>query len=242
MKHSRLIGLLALLLVGVQAFAQYSDEQLFDAYLRADMNVWKAFIDQTDWSALNDAERERVLNYEYGYCGVLMTIGKDYALPYVQQFGRHIDALENQLPKAIWHVYKSAHSTYLLALTKRQVISHKQAIFHHAEQAIVADSTQPLSWGIQGNVHFYAPRLLGGNKQMAQAEYERADSIFAANAEQNKYNWAYASQAYALAQCYEYNNQHDKAIRQAKILLKRWPAFKHAEDLLKKLQSKNNHE
>ena len=232
----RLTGILALLLVGVQSFAQYSDEQLFDAYLRGEMDVWRAYIDLSAWDKLDDNERARVLNYEYGYCGALMTIGREYAMPYVQQFGRHIDAMENELPISLWHVYKSAHSTYELSLTKRQVVKHKQEIFHHAEQAIVADSRQPLSWGIRAHVHFYAPRFLGGNKRMAQTEYEHADSIFTANAAEHMYNWAYAAQAYALAQCYEYNNQHDKAVKQAKILLKRWPAFQRAKDLLKKLQ------
>ena len=232
----RLRGIVLLLLVGVQAFAQYSDEQLFDAYLRADMSVWQSFIDQTDWDALTDAERARVLNYEYGYCGVLMTIGKEYAMPYVEQFGRHIDAMENQLPKALWHVYKSAYHTYMLALTKRQVFRHKQAIFDHAENAVVADSTLPLAWGIQGNVHFYAPRFLGGNKRMAQVEYEHADSIFAANEQEHMHNWVYAAQAYALAQCYTYNDRNDLAITLTKKMLKRWPNFVHAKQLLKRLQ------
>ena len=235
----RLTGILALLLVGVQAFAQYSDEQLFDAYLRGDMNVWKTFIDQSGWEQLQDTERARVLNYEYGYCGALMNLDRDNAMPYIQQYGRHLDAMEGKLPVALWHVYKSAFSTYVLAVTMRSIMSYKQEIFHHAAEAIASDSSMPLSWGIQANVHFYTPRLLGGNKKLAQIEYERSDSIFTAHAAEHRHNWAYAAQAYALAQCYAYNDQHDKAIRQTKIMLKRWPTFKRAKDLLKKLQEEN---
>lgn len=234
----RLSGIVLLLLVEVQVFARYSDQQLFDAYLRSDMGVWKTFIDQSGWDTLDVNERARVLNYEYGYCGALMNLDKEHAMPYVQQFGRHIAAMEGKLPKALWHVYKSAFSTYELALTMRQIKSHKQEIFHHAAQAVATDSSMPLSWGIQANVHFYAPFLLGGDKQQAQIEYERADSLFTAHAEQHQTNWAYAAQAFALAQCYAHNGKKDKAIRQAKIMLKRWPTFKRAKDLLDKLQEK----
>lgn len=238
MMPRRLFGILALMLVGVQAFALYSDEQLFDAYLHGDMDVWRSYIDQSDWEMIDDNERTRVLYYEYGYCGALMTIGKDYAMPYVQQFGEHIAAMQYKLPEAMWHVYKSAHSTYMMALTMRHIRGHLQDIFYHSAQALAVDSTLPLSWGIRANVHFYAPRLVGGNKRMAETEYEHADSIFTAQAEQHACNWAYAAQAYALAQCYVYNNKRDKAVAYTRTILKRWPAFTKAQELLGRLQEK----
>ena len=66
-KHDFLILLSALLLCPVFLRAQYSDKDLYNAYLRRDMDHWKQYLDANAWQDLSLNEKKRYLNYEYGY-------------------------------------------------------------------------------------------------------------------------------------------------------------------------------
>ncbi len=249
MLHKSVVILPALVLtlmlpIGVQAQphqdAPYSDEQLYAAYQAGDMGLWKEYIDHACFDSLTPQEQTRRLYYEYGYAAALLDIDKRAARPYIRQFGEHIEALKNNLPQVLVHVYMVAFHTYDLAVYARHVISHSDQIFSHAEQAIEADSTHPLAWGIQANVHFYAPRLMGGNKQQAMQEYERADSLFAARAAEHERDWTYMAQTVSLVQCYDKLGLTDKAIAKAREATARWPKFYYMKQYLQKLEKKNN--
>ena len=109
----------------------------------------------------------------------------------------------------------------------------------HAEQAVQADSTHPLAWGIRANVHFYAPRLMGGNKQLAMREYERADSLFELHAHDHEFDWTYMAQTVSLVQCYDKLGLKDKALAKARQAAARWQRFDYMKQYLQKLEKKN---
>lgn len=167
---------LMLLLLAAPLMAQPSEKQLLDAYHAQDMTVWKAYIDASEWQQLNQTEQLRLLRYEYGYAAAALEIDKSNAKAYVQQFGEHTELARPILSEALYNVYMSAFHTYNLALTSN-VFAHGKAIFDHAKAALKADSTEPMSWVMQANIHFFAPRMMGGDKRKALQEYERADSL-----------------------------------------------------------------
>ena len=175
MRHL-LLALTLLMLAAAPIAAQPSEQQLLEAYRNQDMTVWQAYIDASDWTELTEAEQLRLLRYEYGFAAAMLELDKQHAKAYTQQFGEHINQARPILTEALYNVYMSAYHTYCLALTKN-VFAHGKAIFDHAQAALDADSTEPMSWVMQANIHFFAPRLMGGDKRKALEEYDRADSL-----------------------------------------------------------------
>ena len=66
----RFISLLFVVL-SISLFAENisADRELFDAYLREDMSVWKAYVDTVHHTPYT-------LHYEYGYCGYIVAEAK----------------------------------------------------------------------------------------------------------------------------------------------------------------------
>ena len=176
MRHL-LLALTLLMLAAAPIAAQPSEQQLLEAYRNQDMTVWQAYIDASDWTELTEAEQLRLLRYEYGFAAAMLELDKSHAMAYVLQFGNHTNQARPILTEALYNVYMSAYHTYCLALTKN-VFAHGKAIFNYAQAALDADSTEPMSWVMQANIHFYSPKLMGGNKRKALTEYEHADSLF----------------------------------------------------------------
>jgi len=176
MKHL-LLALTLLMLGAAPGMAQPSEQQLLEAYHNQDMSVWKAYIDASDWTGLPATEQLRLLRYEYGFAAAMLELDKAHAKAYIQQFADHIEQARPILSQALYNVYMSAYHTYSLAQTMN-LFAHGNAIFAHAQAALDADPTEPMSWVMQGNIHFFAPRLMGGDKRKALEEYSRADSLF----------------------------------------------------------------
>ena len=73
-----------------------ADRDLFAAYQKEDMSVWKEYIDVRR----NDVRCTKDLLYEYGYCGYIVAEakkeGKESLMPaaksYVAQFRKHVEA------------------------------------------------------------------------------------------------------------------------------------------------------
>ena len=69
------------------------------------------------------------------------------------------------------------------------VFAHSKATYSHAQAALDADPTEPMTWVAQANIHFYAPRLMGGDKRKALEEYNRADSLFMLQPDSSNTRW-----------------------------------------------------
>ena len=172
-----LLALTLMLLAAAPVTAQYSEQQLLDAYQREDMSVWKAYIDASDWQQLPADEQLRLLRYEYGFAAAMLTIDKAGAKAYIELFGEHIAQARPILSEALYNVYMSAYHTFSMRQTMN-VFAHGKAIYKYAQAALDADPNEPMAWVAQGNIHFYTPRMMGGDKQKALEEYNRADSLF----------------------------------------------------------------
>lgn len=193
--------LVVFLLLGVHASAQYTEQQLFEAYQRRDISLWQAYIDSQAWEELSGSDKRRRLRYEYGYAAALMDIDKRQAVPYIRAFGEHTNAMRDSLPEALYHVYRAAYETYDLAITSQQISAHRKAIYAHADSALLADSLAPMSWVIQGNIYFFAPRMLGGNKQKALEAYEKADALFSQDSTYYATYWEWWAEKLNQKQC-----------------------------------------
>jgi len=197
-----LLALILLALAAAPVTAQHSEQQLLDAYLSADMSVWKAYIDASDWQQLTADEQLRLLRYEYGFAAAMLSIDKANAKAYIDRFGEHILEARPILSDALYNVYMSAYHTYCMRQTMN-VFAHGKAIYKFAQAAMDADTTEPMAWVAQANIHFYTPKMMGGDKRKALEEYNRADSLFMLQPDYNT-RWELYAERMNRQKCKEY--------------------------------------
>ena len=154
-----------------------ADRELFDAYQREDMSVWKAYLD-SNYQRLTTND----LLYEYGYCGYIVAEAKktgDEALmaqakQYVQRFKSSISNLQSQLPAGHYEMYMSAVYVYELRL--------KESIHPFKSMSLAKEATRlaphdPVVLSYYGTCLFYAPKPFG-SKAEALEWFEAAEKHF----------------------------------------------------------------
>ena len=210
----------ALLLASVSSFAQYSDAVLFDAYLRADMSVWNSYLHAYDFNKLSLREKERYLNYEYGYVATAIDQKEPDAEQHLQNF-----------EKAMYLDYMSSCVAYKALMNKAKFISYGLESKKLIYEAFEVDSLNPSVLTLKGNVDFYAPKMIGGNKKRALGYFYKAQRLFEQKGDTVN-NWNYVSCLQCQIECEDKVGNTDKAIRLARKLLARYPQHAFIRDTL----------
>jgi len=177
---------IAALCICISLSAQVTDRDLFDAYLKEDMSVWKAYVDTT----VN-------LPYEYGYCGYIVSADKEAAKPYVRRFKEHIEARKANLPKGHYEMWMSAVLVFELRL--------KESIHPIKAMSLAKDATKlapsdPVVLSYYGTCLFYAPKPFG-SKSEALEWFEAAQARF--GGDEWKYSWLREANEMYINQCRE---------------------------------------
>ena len=211
----------------MHANAQFTaaDQPLMNAYLENNMPAWRAFIHTTDWEQATQAERQRVLAYEYGYCAAMMETDKAEAQKATQLFHSHVQTMKGLLPKGYYEMYLSAVYTYefKLGLSKNAF-----AILRYANRAVELNPNNPIILGHIGNVFFYAPKGIG-DKKKALLYFEKASTLLTSTLWQ--YSWYRPAMRLSIAQCYEKTGNKKKALSIANDLLNEFPNFTYIRDI-----------
>jgi len=155
--------------------AQVTDKDLFNAYLREDMSVWKAYLDTVHHTPYT-------IHYEYGYCGYIVAEakkeGKEALLPeakrYVQHFKSAIINHKSQMPTGHYEMYMSAVYVYELRLHESM---HPVKSMNLAKEAVKLAPNDPLVLSYYGTCLFYAPKPFG-SKSEALEWFEKAKTCF----------------------------------------------------------------
>jgi len=218
------------LLVAKLAFGQFSDQQLYKAYMQSDLTLWGQYIDAQNWDQLSHAQRKRLINYEYGYIPVLADQKRmDEAAKYLKIYNEHLLAEQSHLSQADYLAYTAASHAYAYLLDKSLIFSEGMQSFKVAKQAVEADPKNVIAMTLKGNVDFYAPKIFGGNKQKAMEMFVEAEQIMLTDSTY-KYLWNLPAMQLAIAQCYDYLGNTDAAIQQVYKLLRTHPHFSYAKD------------
>ena len=173
--------------------AQVTDRELFDAYQREDMSLWKAYVDSLNTHSLNTNS----LLYEYGYCGYVLEYDKTHATPYISRFRAHVEAQRENLPPGHYEMYMSAVYVYEL---RAHESFHPAKAMSLAKQATKLAPNDPLVLAYYATSLFYAPKPFGSKKE-ALDWFERAEQRF--RAPQWKYCWVRAATLMYIDQCKE---------------------------------------
>ena len=104
--------------------AQYSNHQLYEAYITRDMNVWEQYIDSADWDSLDADQRKQLLNYEYGFTAYILGIDAEKGKKMIQRFSSHLEAMKNDIPEERYCAYLASAYSYQLALEKNQLMKY----------------------------------------------------------------------------------------------------------------------
>lgn len=211
--------------------AQYSDCDLYAAYLKNDMSVWDKYIHNVNFNSLNTKERLRYLNYEYGYIGATTDYDRKETAAHITAFETHINALKPVLPEAQLKMYQSSLAAYKAMVNKMQFISKGLEAFNLVKEAYEIDSLDPAVMMLKASVDFYAPKGFGGNKQQALHCYLRARTTFEKKG-LTHCNWNYMSCLMSIAQCYDKMGYTTKAIKLCEDILQKEPNFLYVKNTL----------
>ncbi len=222
--------LFVLLLCSCVCAAEYTDHALYEAYLRKDMTVWQAYIDQADWSRLSKKEKARLLNYEYGYAAYISDADAAAADFYLKQFNQHIEDSAGDLPASTIASYRSAYCAFMTKVDKWRMLNFATKSLRYADEAIAADLRDPIALALYGNVKMYTPKTFGGNKETAIQYYRRAEAWYEAEGE-TRNNWNYRALQLCMIQCYEKTGQVEKALDKCRAVLADEPEFAYLRDV-----------
>ena len=184
-------------MVSSYCLAQYSNHQLYLAYLDQDMTTWEEYIASADWDKLNVEEKRQLLNYEYGFSAYILSKDIDKAKDFIARYEQHIEALKNNLSEARYYAYLTSLHTYKLALDKAHFMGYIKKIFASIERAMELDGKDALVLFMKGNVEFYNPM---GSKKQALEFLQKADSAYCTSAKEYE-QWNHTAVKMTIEQC-----------------------------------------
>ena len=216
-------------------YAQYSNCQLYEAYITRDMSVWEHYIDSADWDSLDTEQRKQLLNYEYGFSAYMLGIDVEKGKKLIQRFATHLEAIKGELQEERYCAYLASVYTYQLALNKNQLVKYAKRIFSNIERAMELNPDDPFVLSMQGNVEFYSPF---GSKKTALGYYQKADSLYGiAGADYERWNRRAVQLTYI--QCLDKQRRGDEAITLCEKLLAEEPNNVNFQQLLEDLRATN---
>ena len=215
--------------------AQYSNCQLYEAYITRDMSVWEHYIDSADWDSLDTEQRKQLLNYEYGFSAYMLGIDVEKGKKLIQRFATHLEAIKGELQEERYCAYLASVYTYQLALNRGQLVKYAKRIFSNIERAMELNPDDPFVLSMQGNVEFYSPF---GSKKTALGYYQKADSLYGiAGADYERWNRRAVQLTYI--QCLDKQRRSDEAIALCEKLLAEEPNNVNFQQLLEDLRATN---
>ena len=215
--------------------AQYSNHQLYEAYITRNMSVWEQYIDSADWNSLNIEQRKQLLNYEYGFSAYMLGVDVEKSKRLIQCFATHLELMKSELPEERYCAYLASVYTYQLALDKSQLMKYAKGIYNNIERAMELNPNDPFVLSMQGNVEFYSPF---GNKKTALGYYQKADSLYGiAGADYERWNRRAVQLTYI--QCLDKQRRSDEAIALCEKLLAEEPNNVNFQQLLEDLRATN---
>ena len=215
--------------------AQYSNHQLYQAYITRDMSVWQQYINSADWENLDTEQRKQLLNYEYGYSAYILGINVEEGKQCLQRFASHLEMMKSELPEERYCAYLASVQSYRLALDKGQLMKYAKRVFSNIQRAMEINPNDPFVLSMQGNVEFYSPF---GSKKEALVYYQKADSLYGvAGADYERWNRRAVQMTYIL--CLHKLRREEEAKKLCEELLAEEPNNVNLQQLLKNLNATN---
>jgi len=183
--------LILLMLCSRLCFAQVPTERLYEAWLKQDMSIWRAYLDSTKWSSLSLADQAIYINYEYGYVALVADdqIADDKEAR-IDTFATHLQSLRYYLPSAPFMAYKAAECAFRAKASKLDLIPMGLKAQRYVRSAFSYDKKDPFALTVAGVLDFYTPPLFGGSRTRAMHYFKEATKYYEQAGDTTK-NWNY---------------------------------------------------
>lgn len=206
-------------------------------YISGNMNAWADLVDSLQQLTLNSSDDNVLLFAEYGLVGYYMGMERKEDAEYVlQRFENHINSkIEREPENANYNAFKAAAYGFKIGLApwKAPFLSYYHQSYVSKAVKYRKDEFLPIIE--QANSYYFRPVFVGGNKQKALVEYNKANQILQ---KQKECNWSYFSNTAWLGQVFIKLNMIEKAKDLYLKILKEEPDFKYVKDeLLPQLES-----
>ena len=209
--------------------AQDSEQQLYDAYLNAEMDIWARYIDSLNWDSIPVEKRDTLLNYEYGYAAHAIGAKLEDAAYRLEQFANHLEEHRVHLDSGVYYCYRTGVCSFRLSFERRQITKQIKGIYENINRAMEISPNDPFVLTMQGNVEFFNP--LFGSKQKALKYYQKADSIYHTPNQYNYPRWNIRALQIPLLQSMDKLGLTEEAIKKCHEILAKDPYFPFITEL-----------
>lgn len=219
---------------GIHSESPYK-KMLYTTFVNREMNKWGNIIHAIEATKPPTSIEQKLeyIDYYYGYVGHLIEI-KQYveAQTELTRGLKLINEVIRVSPQnATVYSYKGAFTGFQIGISKLKLIHLYPEINKNVSKAYQLDS-QNLQANIDmGNIYFYFPGLLGGNKKEALNYYLKGVKLI----EQNKntvQNWKYINLLTILAITYDKIDMPEESKLTFEKILRKEPNYKLVRDEL----------
>ena len=211
--------------------AQYSNHQLYQAYLAQDMTVWQQYIASSNWDEMTDEEKKQLLIYEYGFTAYSLSHSKDLAANMLQQYEQHLQKAQCILSEGEYLAYMVSVNTYKLALDNSKLLKYARGIYDNMNRALDVAQDDPFVLSMKGNVEFFSPV---GSKKRALEIFVKADRIY--REQGTKDLWIVRAVQINIVQCLEKLGRNEEAILRCEEFLEEEPDLVFCQLMLAQLR------
>lgn len=236
-KRNTLITLSLLLLFWTsetKMSAQSTTKKLFyKTYVNREMYKWGDLIRsvETNNPPKTIEQKFELLNYYYGFTGYLMNRKQhETAQIYISKGQDLIDNILDIAPKnPTAYSYKGAFYGFQMGLSKYKSVYLGPKCLVEIHKALKIDQNNVQALVDKGNVYFYSPAVLGGDKEDALQLYIRALNLMERNKETD-HNWNYLNLLTTIGIGYTKTAKLNEAKKIYEKILKIEPDFKWVKD------------
>ncbi len=202
-------------------------------YLDGNVENWGPKIDQIlkYRNKLTERNMLEVSNYLYGYIAILLNKEQEKkAERYIERWEPILDKmLDVKELECYANVYYGSVCVYKLTISNIKAVVLGAKAMSYVDDALDIDPNNPLAVGLKGNIKFYMPKGVGGDKHEALTLYKRSLELFPKEIDP-LFRWNYRGMQLCLAQAYEKTEQVDKAIEVCNQIVKDEPGFKYIKN------------
>lgn len=213
-------GLIMFLFVGFLGLSIKSAAQtpfkadLYKAYIKGDMFLWQSILGNKNLSDNSTYENKvDCLDGYYGLTAWLLGNGKKKEASVALTKGSEIieQILKQKPDDATTLAYKAAFYGFAIGIQKFKAVILGPKSMQLVNEALEKDPENIQAHIEKGNILFYSPMLVGGDKTKSVEFYQKA-CLLMERKQLVQENWTYLSTSVQLAQVLEKNGEKGKAL------------------------------
>jgi tetratricopeptide (TPR) repeat protein len=206
---------------------------LYNSFINREMYKWGNIIRTIDTGKSTTVDQKlELINYYYGYIGYL--IGKkqnDVAgkmIPKGEKLIHQVLLVFPKNPTAL--AFKGSFLGFRMGISKFKTFALSRESFADINKAYALDPQNIQALIDKGNLLYYSPGILGGDKEEALKYYLKGSRILEKNRETDQ-NWVYLNLLTTIALAYDKTDNPLQAKLICEKLLRKEPNYKWIKDI-----------